>query len=67
MKGAIEYLRAVRDICTKSETCKKCPLEGYPACLIVQGERAQYDKMLTDEEITDMVKMVGRIANGTRD
>lgn len=63
MKGAIEYLRAVRDICKDSNlNCIKCPLnaneyfvgcpmETKPACL-------------TDDDILFMVNAPERVKNG---
>ena len=61
MKGAIEYLRALRDICNDT-ICEECPLSYGEACpyLIRPDEQM-------DEDILKMVKMVERIANGTRD
>ena len=69
MKGAIEYLRALRDICAKSNlNCDACPLMDIKefgdlsSCPMMTSPNAW-----SDEDILKMVKMVGRIADGTRD
>ena len=61
MKGAIEYLRAVRNICNDT-ICDECPLAREETCpyLIRPDEQM-------DEDILKMVKMVGRITDGTRE
>lgn len=66
MKGAIEYLRAVRDICTKAELkCNICPLndiEEYgdlSLCPMMTSPNAW-----SDEDILRMVSMPERVKNG---
>lgn len=63
MKGAIEYLRAVRDICKDSNlNCDKCPLMNaseYSAGCPIENKPA----FLTDEDILFMVKLPERVKN----
>ena len=58
MKGAIEYLKAVRDICNDT-LCDECPLAREEACpyLIRPDEQM-------DEDILKMVRMPERVKNG---
>lgn len=57
MKGAIEYLRAVRDICTDKD-CGECPLDGK-VCPFYE-----YPSKWTDEDILRMVNAPERVKNG---
>lgn len=58
MKGAIEYLRAVRDICNDT-LCDECPLAREEACpyLIRPDEQM-------DEDILRMVNAPERVKHG---
>lgn len=50
MKGAIEYLRAVRDICTARD-CDECPV------INVCPFMGQPPKAYTDDDIVDMIRI----------
>ncbi len=63
MKGAVEYLRALRDICTKAELkCNTCPLMeikehgDLPSCSVMTSPNAW-----SDEDILRMVSMPERV------
>lgn len=69
MKGAIEYLKAVRDICTKSNlNCDVCPLMDIKefgdlsSCPMMTSPNAW-----SDEHILKMVSMPERVKNGRID
>ena len=54
MKGAIEYLRAVRDICADRD-CDECPI--YRLC----PWTGSYPNCWDDEHIVAMVKHTGKM------
>lgn len=50
MTGAIEFLKAWRDICDEEPQCNKCPIEQY-----CKGLNVDY---LSDKTITELVRSV---------
>lgn len=50
MTGAIEFLKAWRDLCDEQGSCNKCPIEQY-----CKGLNVDY---YTDEDITELVRSV---------
>ena len=67
MKGAIEYLRAVRDICKgENLTCEGCPLKVASEWLIGCPMEVK-PACLSDEDILFMVQAPERVKNGRID
>lgn len=58
MTGAIEFLRAWRDLCDEQGGCSKCPVAKYCKCT----ELEEY----TDETITELVRSVMAQSRGVK-
>lgn len=64
MKGAIEYLRAVRDICKNEKlTCEECPLKVASEYLVGCPMEVK-PACLSDDDIFYMVQAPERVKNG---
>ena len=50
MIGAIEFMRAWRDMCKKSKGCEECAYHDITRCLVPE--------LLTDAEINDLIGRV---------
>lgn len=60
MKGAIEYLRALRQVCKDSKgNCKSCPLGKAQDIRETTCPRLTPPDSWTDEKTTSMVKIGG--------
>lgn len=60
MKGSIDYLRKVRDICkTNKGSCKQCPLGEKRKLEDNYCPRLTDPRSWSDERISDMVKIEG--------
>ena len=58
MKGSINYLRAVRDLCEKNKAdCKICPLGNKRAVDDNICPRVVHPAKWSDEKIREMVKI----------
>lgn len=51
MTGAIEFMKAWRDICNEQENCKDCPMEEC-------RKTDCYPEGIADDRITDLVRAV---------
>lgn len=64
MKGVIEYLRAIREICKNEKlTCKECPLKVASEYLVGCPMEVK-PACLSDEDILFMVQAPERVKNG---
>lgn len=50
MTGAIEFLKAWRDVCKETVLCNKCPVAKYCQGMVVDS--------LPDKDITELVRSV---------
>lgn len=49
MTGAIEFMKAWRDMCNEQRSCDDCPISEL--CL-------DYGRMMSDEQIADLIRQV---------
>lgn len=60
MKGAINYLKAIRDICRENKgDCKNCPLGNKKQLDLNYCPRLTHPNTWSNERIADMVRIKG--------
>ncbi|MBP5424293.1 MAG: hypothetical protein J6Y78_17815 [Paludibacteraceae bacterium] len=60
MKGAINYLKSIRDVCREySGDCKKCPLGNKPKLDDNLCPRLTHPNTWSNDRIVEMVKRGG--------
>jgi hypothetical protein len=58
MKGSINYLKKLRQICKQHKgDCKRCPLGNYQNVEDCRCPRLTHPETWTDEKIVDMVRV----------
>lgn len=58
MKGAINYLKKIKEICKEHKgDCKNCPLGKYKDLSDCKCPRLMHPENWTDEKIVEMVRV----------